>query len=200
MPADPEHPYVSRGGLKLQAALDGLPFDPADLTCADLGCSTGGFTDCLLRAGAAHVTSVDTGYGILDYRLRVDPRVTVMERTNALHAEPPEGGVDLVVADMSWTPQRHVIPAALAWLKGPESRIISLIKPHYEVKGTDDEQHLEGGILPDDIGARVARRVADEMPEHGARSLGLVASPISGSKKKSRGNTEWLVFLEPLSD
>ena len=197
MAADPEHPFVSRGGLKLAAGLTGFPFDPAGLTCADFGCSTGGFTDCLLRAGAAHVTAVDTGYGVLDYRLRRDDRVTTLERTNALHATPPAGGVDLVVADMSWTPQRHVVPAALAWLRGPGSRVISLIKPHYEVKGTPEEEALEGGVLPEEVARRVARHTAEAMPALGARALGLVVSPIRGSKKKPRGNTEWLVLLEP---
>lgn len=198
MAADPEHPFVSRGGLKLAAALEGFPYNPAGLTCADFGCSTGGFTDCLLRAGASHVTAVDTGYGVLDYRLRTDDRVTVRERTNALHATPPEAGVDLVVADMGWTPQRHVVPAALGWLRGPGSRVISLIKPHYEVKGTPDEAALEGGILPEEIAREVAERTAAEMPRLGARALGLVESPIRGSKKKPRGNAEWLVLLEPV--
>jgi len=118
MPADPPHPYVSRGGLKLAHALDAFELSVEGFTCADLGCSTGGFTDVLLRRGAARVVAVDTGYGVLDYRLRTDPRVRVMERTNAIHASPPEGvgRVDVVVIDAGWTPQRLVLPAAVRWL------------------------------------------------------------------------------------
>ena len=196
MPADPENPYVSRGGLKLRAALDAFAVDVRGLVCADFGCSTGGFTDCLLRAGAAGVVAVDTGYGVLDYTLRIDPRVTVVERTNALHADPPEAGVDLVVADMSWTPQRLVVPAALRWLGPPGSRVLTLIKPHYEVKGTVEEASLDRGVLPGDIGERVAQRVAAEMGTLGARTLGLVKSPLPGSKGKARGNAEWMALLE----
>ena len=96
---EPEHPCVSRGGVTLRHALDEFAVDPRGLTCADLGCNVGGFTDCLLQAGAARVVAVDTGYGALAWKLRTDPRVVVMERTNALHASPPEGGVDLVVID-----------------------------------------------------------------------------------------------------
>ena len=196
MPRDPDNPYVSRGGLKLRAALDAFDLDPTSLACADLGCSTGGFTDCLLQAGAASVICVDTGYGVLDYRLRVDERTTVMERTNALHADPPPAGVDLVVADAGWTPQRLLIPAALKWLRDEDSRIVTLIKPHYEVKGTEDETLLEKGVLPDDVAERVARQVAEQMPEWGATTLALTPSPISGSKGKKRGNIEWLALLK----
>jgi 23S rRNA (cytidine1920-2'-O)/16S rRNA (cytidine1409-2'-O)-methyltransferase len=117
VPADSDNPFVSRGGLKLRHALGEFGIDPAGLTCADLGCSTGGFTDCLLRAGAARVYAVDTAYGELAWSVRTDPRVRVMERTNALHAEPPEGGVDLVVIDLGWTKQALAVPAALRWLK-----------------------------------------------------------------------------------
>ncbi|MCA9311333.1 MAG: hypothetical protein KDA21_09020, partial [Phycisphaerales bacterium] len=93
--------HVGRGGLKLHHALETFGVDVTGLAAADLGCNLGGFTDCLLKRGAAHVHAVDTGYGILDYRLRTDARVTVMERTNVLHAEPPVS-VDLVVIDMGW--------------------------------------------------------------------------------------------------
>jgi len=197
VPRDPQNPYVSRGGLKLRAALDAFDFDPTGLACADLGCSTGGFTDCLLQAGAASVVCVDTAYGVLDYTLRIDERVSVMERSNALHADPP-APVDLLVADAGWTPQRLLIPAALKWLRDDNSRIITLVKPHYEAKGTEDEALLEKGVLPDDVAERIARRVADQMPEWGARTLALTPSPISGSKGKKRGNIEWLALLKAL--
>ena len=107
--------YVSRAGVKLEAALKAFELDVTGLRCADLGCHAGGFTDCLLQRGAAAVHAVDTGYGVLDYRLRSDPRVTVLERTNALHFEPPEQ-VDMVTIDVAWTRQQHVIPAALRWI------------------------------------------------------------------------------------
>ena len=118
-PKEPDRPHVGRGGLKLRHALDVFALDPRSLRCADFGCNIGGFTDCLLQRGASRVFAVDTGYGALAYTLRTDPRVLVMERTNALHADPPPGRVDLVVIDMGWTPQRHCVPAALRWLRGP---------------------------------------------------------------------------------
>ena len=190
MPADPEHSYASRGGLKLAAALDEFQIDVTGLACADFGCSTGGFTDCLLKRGAASVIAIDTGYGVLDYRLRTDPRVEVRERTNALHAEPPESRVDLGVAGMSWTPQRLLVPQAKRWLHAG-GRLITLIKPHYEAKGTPEETSLKRGVLPEDAAASVARRVAGEI---GAASL--ARSPIHGGKKKSRGNIEYLALVE----
>lgn len=139
-------PFVSRAGLKLEHALNEFGLDVTGFICADFGCNVGGFTDCLLQRGAARVYAIDTAYGVLDYRLRTEPRVVVMERTNALHAQPPsspevekgsgvvfEGkkgsGVissspemtpdpfSLVVIDLGWTPQRLAIPAALRWLK-----------------------------------------------------------------------------------
>ena len=124
----PECPYVSRGGLKLRHALDAFRIDVSGLECADLGCSTGGFTDCLLQCGAKSVVAVDTAYGQLAWKLRKDPHVIVRERENALHAPPPSGGVDLVVVDLGWTPQKLLIPAALKWLR-PGGKIITLIKP-----------------------------------------------------------------------
>lgn len=133
-----ENPFVSRGGLKLRRALDAfgtsepgpdeLGLNVNGLWCADLGCSTGGFSDCLLQAGAGRVYSVDTAYGELAWKVRTDERVVVMERTNAVHAEvPPEvierGGVDLVVIDLGWTAQAKAIPAALRWVRGGDPRL-----------------------------------------------------------------------------
>lgn len=191
MPADPAHAYASRGGLKLAAALDAFEINPSGLTCADFGCSTGGFTDCLLKRGARSVIAIDTGYGVLDYRLRTDERVEVRERTNALHADPPESLVDLVVADMSWTPQRLVVPQVKRWL-GENGRLITLIKPHYEAKGTPEEASLERGVLPEGAAERVAERVAGEIG-----AVSLTRSPILGGKRKSRGNIEYLALVRP---
>ena len=103
--------FVSRAGLKLAHALDELRLDVAGMVCADFGCNVGGFTDCLLQRGASRVVAIDTGYGTLAWKLRSDPRVETRERTNALHADPPAEGVDLVTIDLAWTPQRHAVPA-----------------------------------------------------------------------------------------
>lgn len=198
---DPEHPYVSRGGLKLRHALDAFAIDPRGLVCADLGCNVGGFTDCLLQAGAAQVYAVDTGYGALAWKLRNDPRVVVMERTNALHAPPPQGGVDLVVLDMGWTPQRKCIPVALKWLRAAESgRIITLIKPHYEQEGVPARSRQM--VLEDSAAARIVDRVLESMPQLGPRVLASTRSPIRGgaSKGNKAGNAEWLALLAPHRD
>ena len=189
--------YVGRGGMKLEHALREFGLEVAGVTGADLGCSTGGFTDCLLKHGAARVHAVDTAYGVLDYSLRRDERVVVHERSNALHLDPAEP-VDLVVIDLGWTPQDKAIPAALRWL-GPGGRIVTLIKPVYEITGTERDAHLHDGVLDAAFAERVAARVADAMPALGARVLGLTASPIEGgaTRGKKRGNREWLALLEP---
>lgn len=190
--------FVSRGGLKLHHALTEFAIDATGLVCADLGCSTGGFTDCLLQAGAAKVHSVDTAYGELAWKLRNDPRVVVTERTNALHAVPPADGVDLVVVDLGWTVQRLVIPAALKWLR-PSGRIITLIKPHYEAKefGIDIPRK---GVLDEsialDITNRVMVRVEESAQQWGITIRGITKSPILGGKEKATGNPEWLALLQ----
>jgi 23S rRNA (cytidine1920-2'-O)/16S rRNA (cytidine1409-2'-O)-methyltransferase len=163
--------------------------------CADLGANVGGFTDCLLQAGASRVYAVDTGYGALAWKLRQDPRVTVMERSNALHAAPPEQ-VDLVAIDLGWTPQRHAIPAALKWLK-PGARIISLIKPHYELSKDEQRSMLKDGVLDEADAEQITERTMQEMPGLGALVLGLTKSPIVGgtTKGNKRGNAEWLALL-----
>lgn len=192
--------FVSRGGAKLHHALGTFAFDPTGLLAADLGCSTGGFTDCLLQAGAAHVWCVDTGYGVLAWKLRSDTRVVTIERQNALHVTvPPEaasrGGVDVVVMDLGWTQQKLAVPAACRWLK-PGGHIISLIKPHYELE--PDEKHLlMKGVLADEQARRVATRAIERLPALGVRVLGEVESPVRGSagKKEGAGNIEVLVLL-----
>lgn len=188
-------PFVSRGGLKLAHALDAFGVSPTGWTCADLGCSTGGFTDCLLQRGAARVISVDTGYGVLAYKLRVDPRVKVMERRNAIHVEPLEP-VDLVVMDVSWTPMRHALPAAMRWLKPGNERggIIALIKPHYERSSKDK---LARGILSDEEAATVTQGVLAEVCETlPLRVVGKTPSPIKGGGGKHKeGNPEWLAMF-----
>ena len=191
-PASPK-PYVSKGGLKLAHALEAFALSPAGLVCADLGCSTGGFTDCLLRHGASKVYAVDTAYGELAWTLRKDPRVVVMERENALHATPREP-VSLVTLDVSWTPTKLAVPAAMRWL-GPDGRIIALVKPHYEAKGLGVTLP-RGGVLADADAEHIARAVIDALPAVGVDVLAETRSPIRGGTKQT-GNHEWLVLLSP---
>ncbi len=189
------HPYVSRGGPKLAAALDAFQLDVGGFCCADLGANVGGFTDCLLQRGAAKVYAVDMAYGTLAWALRQDPRVVTLERTNVLHVEPAdvEGSCacDLVTVDLGWTRQSHAIPAALKWLAAG-GRIVSLIKPHYEA----DTGASNGGVLDDDEAQRVARRVLDAMPALGVTVLDYIRCPVrGGGSRKGKGNAEFLALL-----
>lgn len=194
--ASPQNPYVSRAGLKLAAALDAFDLDVADLRCADLGCNVGGFTDVLLRRGAAHVHAVDTGYGDFAWTLRNDPRVTLLERTNALHLQPP-AAVDLVVCDVAWTPQRRIIPAAMAWLDPattflrPGGAIVSLLKPHYEYAKLHG--HKPWKPLTDEESDAVRAAVRGHLVELGAEVLQSISSPIRGKG----GNLEYLLLVAP---
>lgn len=199
---DPSRPYVGRGGQKLEHALRHFALDVTGLVCADFGANVGGFTDCLLRAGAAHVLSVDTSYGTLAWTLRNDPRVTVLERTNALHADAPAGSpaIDLIAIDMGWTPQRLCIPAALRWLRaGPGTpRIVTLVKPHYEASDSGQKHLLNKGVLSPVDAERVMNRVVEALPSLGVRVMGVTTSPILGGATRGNktGNTEYLVLLE----
>jgi len=177
--------FVSRAGAKLEHALNTFAINVADLTCADLGCSTGGFTDCLLQRGARRVYAVDTGYGVLDWKLRKDQRVVVMERTNAMHVELPEP-ISLVTIDVAWTKQRYILPAAqkLLSLRG---QIVTLIKPHYEAQ----RSVLRNGLLPADQLSAVVASVSTEIRSLGFEIAGMVDSPIKGSG----GNAEVLAWL-----
>lgn len=206
MPSN-ESAFVSRGGIKLAHALDVFQIDVTGLGCADFGCSTGGFTDCLLQRGAQQVFAIDTAYGILDYRLRTDSRVVVMERTNVLHAKPADDGVDLVVIDAGWTPQRLILPVARQWLAGRNAmsgRIISLIKPHYELeklKNPPSGQRNRSTILDDDQSRSVCDEILGEIGDLGFAVQGVVESPIRGggsrSKSGEKGNIEFLANLVP---
>lgn len=194
-------PFVSRAGLKLAHALDAFSLDVRGRRCADFGCNVGGFTDCLLQRGAAHVTAIDTGYGALAWKLRQDPRVTTLERTNALHVPPPTADQrpDFIAIDLGWTPQRLCVPAALGWL-APGGDIVTLIKPHYEA-GATEKALMTRGVLPPELAEPIARRVAEHMPEFGARVLALTESPIEGGggKGNQRGNREWLAHVQRAS-
>ena len=180
--------FVSRAGQKLDHALSHFGIDVTGFVCADLGCNVGGFTDCLLRRGAARVFAVDTGYGVLDWKLRKDPRVVVMERTNAMHAQLHER-VDLVAIDVAWTKQRHILPAARRMVK-EDGRVVTLIKPHYEA----EQKLLAGGVLPEDRVESVVRSVVGEVEAMGFEVIGSVRSPIHGAK----GNVEVLAALRPV--
>lgn len=182
--------FVSRGGLKLDAALDQLNFDVKEMACLDVGASTGGFTDCLLQRGARHVYAVDVGYGQLDWRLRQDPRVTPIERTNIRHLNPdalPER-VDLAVIDVSFISLKIVVPAVIPLLKR-NACIFALIKPQFEVgKG----QVGKGGVVKDVLLRQaVVRDLTDFFSRQGLHCGPIVPSPILGPK----GNQESIIQL-----
>lgn len=190
-----DSPFVSRAGLKLEHALNEFQFDVTGMKCADLGCNVGGFTDCLLQRGASKVFAVDTGYGTLAWKLRSDARVTTLERTNALHLEPPEI-VDLVVIDLGWTPQKLALPTGMKWVNC--GYILSLIKPHYEL--TTEEKTIEkvGQGLSDDAVSRVIARTKTLGEALSLELLGETLSPIRGKKssKKGSGNSEYLMLFK----
>ena len=184
-----DHPWVSRGGQKLVHALEHFAIDVTDAVAIDVGASTGGFTDVLLARGAARVYAVDVGHGQLAWRLRQDPRVIVLERTNARYlgaAEVPEP-VDLVVCDVSFIGLETVLPAPLA-LTRPGARLVALIKPQFEV---GKEAVGSGGVVRDPaLHEAVCTRIAawvGALP--GWRVEGIVESPITGPK----GNREFLI-------
>jgi len=181
--------FVSRAGLKLEHAMNVFGVDAAGLICADLGSNTGGFVDCLLRRGAAKVYAIDTGYGVLDWKLRNDPRVVVMERTNAMHAQLAEP-VSLVTIDVAWTRQRNILPAAAKML-GPKGSIITLIKPHYEA----DPAQLRKGVLMEEAMSATIVQVRADIAAAGMTILAMADSPILGGK----GNREMLAHLQPVS-
>lgn len=184
----PDHPWVSRGGVKLDHALAQFGIDPQGLVALDVGASTGGFTHVLCRRGAARVYAVDVGYGQLAASLRDDARVTVLERTNARHLTPehvPEP-VDLVVCDASFIGLSTILPAPLA-LAAPDARLIALIKPQFEAgRGRVGK----GGIVRDAaVHADVCAAVRDWLTARGWPVQGVTESPIKGRD----GNTEFLI-------
>jgi 23S rRNA (cytidine1920-2'-O)/16S rRNA (cytidine1409-2'-O)-methyltransferase len=190
---EPDHPFVSRGGLKLEGVLDPLGVVPEGRICADLGASTGGFTDCLLRRGAARVHAVDVGYGILDWRLRSDPRVRVHERTNVRHLTLEQLGeaVELAVGDLSFISLAMILPAVRRILL-PGGEAVVLVKPQFEVgRGRVGK----GGIVRDDrLRLAAVEAVLGEARAGGFQALGQMPSPIAGQK----GNREVFVHLRAL--
>ncbi|MBL7133636.1 MAG: TlyA family rRNA (cytidine-2'-O)-methyltransferase [Phycisphaerae bacterium] len=179
--------FVSRGGQKLNAAIEAFALDVTGTPCADFGCNVGGFTDCLLQRGAGKVYAVDTGYGELAWKLRKDPRVVVMERTNALYCGAAQR-VGLVTIDLAWTPQRLSIPAAMRWLE-PGGRIISLLKPHYELEKIRGRKPLSplSEAQNNDVCLAVCRQLRD-----GGNTVRAVAKcPLTGKG----GNREFFLLL-----
>ncbi|MGH2631139.1 MAG: TlyA family RNA methyltransferase [Actinomycetota bacterium] len=189
----PARRFVSRGGEKLAAALERFPVDPTGLDCLDAGASTGGFTDCLLRAGARHVVAVDVGYGQLAWRIRTDPRVTVLERTNVrdLRSERLPFRPGLATADLSFISLRTVMPA-LAGLLGPRATAIVLVKPQFEAGPADVGR---GGVIRDpEIWRRVLQQVASSASAARLAPQGVMASPVAGPA----GNVEFLLWAVSL--
>ena len=186
----PSQPYVSRGGLKLEAALDHFSISVENKIIMDVGASTGGFTDCLLKRGVKRVIAVDVGYGQLDWKIRQDPRVRVMERTNIRYLQPEllEERVQGAVIDVSFISLRMVIPPVSGLLTA-QAFIIALIKPQFEVgKGKVGK----GGVVRDPgLHSEVISEIEDFSLKQGWEIIGHIASPILGPK----GNKEFLIYL-----
>ncbi|HEX4836636.1 MAG TPA: TlyA family RNA methyltransferase [bacterium] len=188
----PAHSYASRGGLKLAHALAAFGIDPRERTAVDLGASTGGFTDCLLQAGAARVYAVDVGRGQLAWRLRTDPRVVCLEGVNARHLTPAQvgGPCDLVTVDLAFISLR-LVWKAIAALVRPGGDVIALIKPQFEA----GRAHVgRGGVVRDPtVHEAVLRSALDTAAAAGLVPLALTPSPVTGPA----GNIEYLVHLRP---
>ncbi len=181
--------FVSRGGIKLAHALDQFSIDVASLVALDVGASTGGFTDCLLQRGARRVYAVDVGYGQLDYRLRIDSRVVVMERVNARYPFSLPQLVDLATIDLAFISLEKVVPS-VARLVRHGGRVACLVKPQFEARR---DQVGKGGLVKDPlVHARVLGRFISWAIEKGFRIGGLTSSPILGAS----GNREFFILLE----
>jgi 23S rRNA (cytidine1920-2'-O)/16S rRNA (cytidine1409-2'-O)-methyltransferase len=187
--ADDRERFVGRGGTKLAGALEEFGFDPAGMTALDVGASTGGFTDCLLRRGAARVHAVDVGHGQLDVNLRNDARVVVMEKTNirSLSPEAIPGGVDLAVIDTSFISLKTVLPHAAAFVR-PGGTIIALVKPQFELGRGEVGK---GVVRDEELRARAVESVTAAAGAMGLAVDGVCRSPITGAK----GNVEFFVRL-----
>jgi 23S rRNA (cytidine1920-2'-O)/16S rRNA (cytidine1409-2'-O)-methyltransferase len=189
-------PYVSRGGDKLAAALQAFSVEVRDRLCADVGASTGGFTDCLLQHGARLVYAIDVGQGILDWKLRQDKRVVVMENTNARLLESLPGPVSLVTMDASFISLTVLLPVVLNWLEparaesSPPAEIIALVKPQFEASRVQAGR-ARGVIRDPQVHRQVLERVLAFASQQGCQVKGLLASPLLGPK----GNREFLLWL-----
>lgn len=184
-----DHPYVSRGGVKLAGALDTFAVDPKGKRCIDLGASTGGFTDCLLQRGAVFVAAVDVGYGQLAHKLRVDPRVLCLERTNARTLEPAQVGglADLVVVDASFIGLGKLTEAVARCLL-PGGELVALVKPQFEV-GREEASKSRGVVRDPEVRARAIGDAIEDVKAAGLEVLGTCDSSLPGPK----GNLEAFV-------
>jgi 23S rRNA (cytidine1920-2'-O)/16S rRNA (cytidine1409-2'-O)-methyltransferase len=185
----PDHPYVGRGGLKLAHALDAFGIAVEGRECLDIGASTGGFTDVLLQRGAARVVALDVGHGQIDWRLRTDPRVVVVERFNARHLTPADlpGPVDLVTIDVSFISLRQILPVVPPLVR-PDADVVALVKPQFEAGRTE----VRTGVIHDPaVHARVLGEVSAAAAGVGLTPAGSTPSPITGQK----GNVEILLHL-----
>jgi len=191
---EPDHPYVGRGGLKLAHALDAFAIDPAGRDVLDIGASTGGFTDVCLHRGARHVVALDVGHNQLDWKLRTDARVTVIERVNARSLTPDQLPSEhrrfgLVTIDVSFISLRHILPVVPA-LCDPGADVVALVKPQFEAGREDVES---GGIVRDPaVHARVIEEVGRAAADAGLARRGLTPSPVTGAE----GNQEFLMWLK----
>jgi 23S rRNA (cytidine1920-2'-O)/16S rRNA (cytidine1409-2'-O)-methyltransferase len=191
--ATPDHPYVSRGGLKLAAALDAFDIDPQNRVALDIGASTGGFTDVMLQRGASRVVALDVGFGQLDWKLRTDPRVVVIERVNARALQPQDlpdelRSFDIVTIDVSFISLRHILPVVPALMK-PGANVVALVKPQFEAGRAEVGK---GGIVRDPaVQARVLDDVTRAADTLGLVRHGAIPSPIEGME----GNREFLLHL-----
>lgn len=185
------HPFVSRGGIKLRGGLDHYSIDPQGWICVDIGASTGGFTDCLLQAGAARVYAVDVAYGILDWKIRSDSRVVVLERCNARHlgTEQITEAVDFCVFDTSFISLTTVLPPVLPLFGNNKIRILCLVKPQFEL---DRSSIGSGGIVGDEsLRISAVEKIVNFSSDLGLVHRGFVESTIKGAK----GNQEYLLYL-----
>ena len=182
-------PFVGRGGFKLDYALDRFQIDVSSRVVVDIGASTGGFTDCLLQRGASRVYAIDVGYGQLDYRLRQDSRVVVMERVNARYPVTLPEEVDLITVDVSFISVQKILPSVTRLLKDTGDLLV-LIKPQFEAR---KQEVGKGGVIKKPlVHARVLGRFIDWITEHDLRLGGLVSSPILGAA----GNREFFLWLK----
>lgn len=186
----PKQKFVSRGGEKLQAAFDQFSIDVKGKVCADIGASSGGFTDCLLQHGADKVFAIDVGYGILEWKLRNNPRVEVLERTNARNLEKLPETVDFITADVSFISLKKVLLPASGWFPKNGGQAVVLIKPQFEA--TREESARGAGVIVDPaIHQRILVEILDFASAHGFTPTGLIRSPLKGPA----GNVEFLAWL-----
>jgi 23S rRNA (cytidine1920-2'-O)/16S rRNA (cytidine1409-2'-O)-methyltransferase len=182
--------FVSRGGKKLAAAIEAFDVAITGKICVDVGASTGGFTDCLLQKGAQKVYAIDVGYGVLHWKLRKDPRVVVMERTNARYVDTLPEAVDMVTIDASFISLNLILPAVKGWFKRDHGQVIALVKPQFEAGRKAAAVHA--GVIKDrSVHAQVLNATLNDAAALGFFPVGLIPSPIRGPK----GNVEFLVDL-----